>query len=69
VICNAVLGGLLAILVLLATHEPGVAGITGLLGFILSFVIGAAIAVRGVKRFLASFEARFPAPGTEPPAA
>jgi hypothetical protein len=68
VICSAVLGGLLAILVLLATHEPGVAGITGLLGFILSFVIGAAIAVREIKRFLASFEARFPAPGSEPPA-
>jgi hypothetical protein len=68
VICNAVLGGLLAILVLLATHEPGVAGITGLLGFILSSVIGAVIAVREIRRFLASFEARFPAPGTEPPA-
>jgi len=66
-ICNAVAGGLLAILVLLATHDPGVAGIAGLFSFILSLVIGIVISMREIKRFLSSFEARFPAPGAKPP--
>ena len=67
VICSAVAGGLVAILVLLATHDAFVAGAAGLIGFVTSFVVGVAIAVRSIGRFVASVESKFPAPDAKPP--
>ena len=67
VICSAVAGGLVAILVLLMTHDPLVAGALGLIGFAAFFVVGVAIAMRAVARFVASVESKFPAPGAKPP--
>ncbi len=67
VICSAVAGGLVAILVLLATHDPLPAGVAGLIGFVACFAIGAAIAMRAVASFVASVESKFPAPDARPP--
>ncbi len=66
-ICSAVAGGLVAILVLLATHDPFVAGAAGLTAFIGCFVVGVAIAIRAVDRFVSSVESKFPAPGARAP--
>jgi hypothetical protein len=67
VICSAVAGGLVAIVVLLATHDPLVAGAAGLIGFIGCFVAGVAIAMRAVDRFVSSVESKFPAAGARRP--
>jgi hypothetical protein len=67
VICSAVAGGLVAVLVLLATHDPFLAGAAGLVGFIGCFVVGVAMAIRAVDRFVSSVESRFPAPGAKQP--
>ena len=67
VICSAVAGGLVAILVLLATHDSFVAGAAGLIGFVACFVAGTAIAMRGIAGFVASVESKFPAPEARPP--
>jgi hypothetical protein len=63
VICSAVTGGLVAVLALLATHEPVVAGIAGLIAFLAAIVVGLVFALREIERFGAAFESRFPAPG------
>ena len=67
VICAAVAGGLIAVLLLLATHDPFAAGIAGLAAFVAFVVIGAAIARRAVLNFVASMESRFPAPDGKSP--
>ena len=67
VICSAVAGGLVAILVLLATHDPFVAGIAGLAAFVACLVTGTVMAMRAVHRFASSIESKFPAPGAQPP--
>lgn len=67
VICSAVAGGLAAVLALLATHDPGLAGLAGLIGFAVSFVVSVVLGVRAVNRFVTTVEARFPAPGASPP--
>ena len=67
VICSGVAGGLVAVLVLLATHDPFLAGVAGLIGFIGWFVAAVALALRAVDRFVSSVESKFPAPGAGPP--
>lgn len=67
VICGAVAGGLIAVLLLLATHDPFVAGMAGIVAFVACVVIGAVIAMREVHRFASSIESKFPAPDAKPP--
>lgn len=67
VICSAVAGGFVAILVLLATHDPVAAGVAGLLGFLASFVTAVVWAMRAVAAFVSSVESKFPAPESRPP--
>lgn len=62
VICSAVAGGLVAVVTLLATHEPAVAGVLGLAAFLASVVGAIVLSYREISRFGSSFEARFPSP-------
>jgi hypothetical protein len=63
VICAAVAGGLSAVLVLLATHDPLAAGLAALAGFLLLFLTVTAVAVRVIAGFQSSLDVRFPRPG------
>jgi hypothetical protein len=62
VICAAVAGGLAAVLVLLATHDPLAAGLAALAGFLLLFAALTTVAVRVIAGFQSSLEVRFPRP-------
>jgi len=59
-ICSGVAGGLVAVVVLLFTHEPLWAGVAGLLGVAAFFVVATAIAMRSVLGFMRSMEPIFP---------
>ena len=67
VICSAVAGGIVALVMLLATHDPVLAGIGALLATLALFLVGTAFAWRSIARFATTFEAKFPAPGSGPP--
>lgn len=67
VICSAIAGGLVAILVLLVTHDPVIAGIAGLIALAACLVIGTAMGLRAVASFATSVETKFPAPDAKPP--
>jgi hypothetical protein len=62
-LCSVVTGALAAVLLMLATHNPAIAGLGGLAGLVLSFVVMTIIAIARVTRFMASLTAAFPKPG------
>jgi hypothetical protein len=65
VIC-AVAGVLVAILVLLATHDPMLAGTSAVITFAIMFVITLAFAYRTATAFARTMAAKWPAPGSGP---
>ena len=65
VICAGVAGGLLAVLVLLAAHEPVIAGLAGIGGFLASFILITIAAVRAFRRLRAALTPMFPRPSPE----
>ncbi len=65
-ICSGVAGGLVAVVVLLFTHEPVLAGVAGLLGVAAFFMTATAIAMRSVLGFMTSMEPIFPKPPDDP---
>ena len=67
VICSAVAGGLVAILTLLATHDAGLASVTGVVTMVTLFAFGALVALRAVNRFVTALETKFPAPDAKDP--
>lgn len=67
VICSAVAGGIVAVIVLLVTHDPVLAGVAALIGTLVLFAVGTALAWRAIARFATTFESTFPAPGSRPP--
>jgi len=68
VICSALAGGLAGVLILLLSHDPALAGMSGLVvsvGAFLGLIVYSVKAVRAIKR---GFEAKFPQPArSEPP--
>lgn len=62
VICCAVGGGLLAVLIMLATHDPVLAGVGGGIAFLILFVVSVVIAGRTVEGFGRSLVVNFPKP-------
>jgi hypothetical protein len=62
VICSAVGGALLAVLLMLATHDPLLAGVGGGIAFLISVLLAVAIAGRAVADFERTFVANFPKP-------
>ena len=67
VICSAVAGGIVAVIVLLVTHDPVLAGVAALIGTLVLFAVGTALAWRAIARFATTFESTFPAPGSGTP--
>lgn len=67
VVCAAIGGALVAVLLLLATHDPGIAFGGALATFGLMFVVMAFLGYRAARNFTVTFDARFPRP--EEPAA
>jgi cytochrome c biogenesis protein CcdA len=65
VIVCAVVGALTAVLVLLATHDAVVAGISGGAGFVIAFVIAVVVSLGAVESFAKHIEVKFPAPPRE----
>lgn len=63
VICAAVAGGLLAVILLLVTHDAVLAGAGGIVGLVLFVTIVMLVAMSSVIRFTAGMRAMFPAPG------
>ncbi len=61
-LCSVVAGALVAVLLMLATHDGAVAGLGGLAGLAIAFVILAVNAITRVRRFMASLTAVFPRP-------
>ncbi|HJP89474.1 MAG TPA: hypothetical protein VJ850_10615 [Candidatus Limnocylindrales bacterium] len=57
---SAVAGALVAVLTMLATHNPLLAGILGIVVFLTSFIGLTVVTMRMIRRFWASFEVRFP---------
>jgi hypothetical protein len=66
VICCAVSAVLVAILFLLATHDPMLAGISALIAFAINFVITLAVAYRTATAFARTMDAKWPAPKSAP---
>ena len=64
VICGAVAGGLLAVILLLVTHDAVLAGVGGVIGLAIFVAIVTVVAMGSVMRFSSSIRAKFPAPGT-----
>ena len=64
VICCAVAAGLIAVVLVLMTHDPVMASVGGLLALALAFVVATASAVRRIVRFAESLDARFPPPAS-----
>ncbi|HUQ44330.1 MAG TPA: MoaD/ThiS family protein [Candidatus Limnocylindria bacterium] len=62
VICAALTAVLTAIVVLLLTHDPGVAALVALVAFAIAFVVITAAIVRAVVVFQKGFGATFPRP-------
>ena len=60
VICAAIAGGLVAVLVLLATHDGIAAGGIGLVAFVLAFALLSLAVVRSALELARSMESRFP---------
>jgi hypothetical protein len=63
VICGAVAGGLLAVILLLVTQDAVFAGVGGIIGLALFVTIVTVVAMGSVVRFAAGMRAMFPAPG------
>jgi hypothetical protein len=66
VICCAVAAVLAAVVVLLATHDPMVAGTVAVIAFMIVFLVALFTAYRAAMRFGRSLEAKWPAPGSRP---
>lgn len=66
VICCAVSAVLVAILLLLATHDPMLAGTAGVFAFAITFVVTLFVAYRTATAFARTMEAKWPAPRTGP---
>jgi hypothetical protein len=62
VICCAVAAGLAAVLLLLLTRAPMVAGIGGLLTFAVFFPVAVVISLRRIQALARSFPSKFPRP-------
>lgn len=63
VICCAVSGMLIAIVALLATDDPMLAGASAIVAFVLTFVISLSVAYRTATAFARTMDAKWPAPG------
>jgi hypothetical protein len=63
VICSAVGGGLAATIALLATHDPGVAGVAAVAGFAALFGVMSVVFYRGANAAVERMPAMFPRPG------
>ena len=68
VICAAVGGVLVAVLVLLATHDGMLAGAGAVITFVLLFLAGLYYGFKAATDFTRRLEARWPAPASKPPA-
>lgn len=66
VICSAVGGVLVAVLVLLATDDGMLAGAGAVLTFVVLFLVGLYYGFKAATDFATSMEARWPAPGSKP---
>jgi len=66
VICCAVGAVLIAVLLLLVTHDSMIAGATAVIAFMILFVVVLFLAYRGAMSFADSMPAQWPAPGTPP---
>lgn len=66
VICCAVGAVLAAVLVLLATHDPMLAGTVAVIAFVIVFLALLLAAYRSAMKFGRSLEAKWPAPGAGP---
>ena len=66
VICCAVAAVLAAVVVLLATHDPMVAGAVAVLAFATVFLVALFTAYRAAMQFGRSLAAKWPAPGSGP---
>ena len=64
VICCAVGAVLVGVLLLLATHDPMVAGAAAVIAFVIVFLLVLAAAYRAAMRFGRALEAKWPAPGS-----
>jgi len=67
VICSAVAGGFVAVILLLVTHDPTVAWIGALIAVLGSFLVGMSIGLRAVTSFASTVQAKFPASGPQAP--
>jgi len=65
VICSAVGGVLIAVLLLLATHDAMLAGAAAVITFVVFFVVGLYVGFRAATSFVGRMEAKWPAPGLE----
>lgn len=65
VICSVVAGALTSVVLMLATHDGTVAGVGGLAGLAIAFMVLAVNAITRVRRFMASLTALFPRPDAD----
>ena len=64
VICSAVGGVLVGVLLLLVTDDPMLAGISGVAVFLLLFLVGLFVGFKAATGFVNRMEAKWPAPGS-----
>jgi hypothetical protein len=67
VICSAVLGVLVAVLLLLATHDAMLAGAAGVGAFLVVFLAGLYVGFKAATGFVDRMEAKWPAPAAATP--